>query len=98
MWLTYSSLDSVQQPLVPQMDGSTEVPDVSAANQSEPQTPRLRLRDPFFDSVPKGPSQLSISRWDAKFPTSNPLDFTHDQAPASPRKKTETSFGPGKHP
>ena len=93
-----SPLDSVQQPLVPQMDGSTDVPDSSAANQSEPQTARLSTRDPFFDSVPKGPSQLSLSRWDAKFPTFNPLDSTRDQAAASPINKTETSFGPGEHP
>ena len=93
-----SSLDSVQQPLVPQMDGSTEVPDSPAANQSELQTARLSTRDPFFDSVPKGPSQLSISRWDARFPTFNPLDSTRNQAPASPWDKTATSFGSGKHP
>ena len=93
-----SSLDSVQQPPVSQMDGSTEVPDSPAANQSELQTARLSTRDPFFDSVPKGPSQLSISRWDARFPTFNPLDSTRNQAPASPWDKTETSFGPGKHP
>ena len=95
-----SSLESVQQPLVPQMDGSTEVPDSSAANQSQLQTSRSSTRDPFFDSVPKGPSQLSISRWDARFPSSNPLDSTRDQAPASPWSKTETetTFDPGKHP
>ena len=93
-----SSLDSVQQPLLTQMDGSTEVPDSSAANQSELQTALSSTRDPFFDSVPKGPSQLSISHWDARFPTFNPLDSTRDQAPAPPWKKTETSFGPGKHP
>ena len=92
------SLDAVQQPLVPQMDGSTEVPDSSAANQSEPKTARLSTSDPFFDSVPKGPRQLSISRWDARFPTFNPLDTTRDQAPASPWIKTESSFDTGKHP
>ena len=93
-----SSLDSVQQPLVPQMDGGTEVPDSSAADQSELQTAHLSTRDPFFDSVPKGPSQLSISRWDARFPTFNPLDSTRDQAPASTWNETERSFGPGKYP
>ena len=93
-----SSLESVQQPLVPQMDGSTDVPDSSAANQSELQTSRSSTRDPFFDFVPKGPSQLSISRWDARFPSSNPLDSTCDQAPASPWSKTETTSDPGKHP
>ena len=93
-----SSLDSMQQALVPQMDGSTEVPDSSTADQSEPETARLSTRDPFFDSVPKGPSKLSIIRWDARFPAFNPVDPTCNQAPASPRNKTESSLGPGKHP
>ena len=93
-----STLDWVQQPLVPQMDGSTDVPESSAANQSEPQTARLSTKDPFFDSVPKGPSQLSISRWDARSLTFNPLDSTRDQTPSSLLNKMETSFGPGEHP
>ena len=92
-----SSLDSVQQAPVPQMDGSTEVPDSSAASQSELQTARLSTRDPFFDSVPKGPSKLSILRC-ARFSAFNPVDSTCDQVPASPRNNTESSLGPGKHP
>lgn len=77
-----------------QMEGSNSSIN---ANQSKPSTPRLSMTDPFFDSVPKGPSQLSTSRWNARATAFSPWHSTRDQTPASPWNKTGTSFSPGKH-
>ena len=91
-------LNSVHQPQIIQMDGSSEVPGLVADNESEPSTPNLGTRDPFFDTVPKGPSQLSISRWDARAPAFDPLDTTRGQPSTSSWNKTKTPCGPGKNP
>ena len=83
---------------VMQMDGGTEVPGSSAADQRELSTSGLGTRDPFFDSVPKGPSQLSTPRWNTKSPAFDEWESARGHEPAPPWNKTETPLGPGKHP
>lgn len=86
----------IRAPLM-QLDASTGFPGSWAAHQSELSTPNLGIRDPFFDSVPKGPSQLSNSRWEARALAFDPWSSGRGQAPASSWNKTETPVGPGKH-
>lgn len=81
-----------------QMDASTTVPDLLIADRSKTSTSREGTRDPFFDSVPTGPSQLSTLCYNARAPAFNPSDSTREQAPVSPWNKTETYISPGEHP
>ena len=90
--------DEENKPPMTQMDASAEVSGPLAANQSEPSTSCLNTRDPFFDSVPKGPSQLSTSRWNARAPAFDPWSYTRGEARGSSGNKTETPFVPGEYP
>ncbi len=96
--LTDSYLDEQNELLATQMNASTGLSGSSAPIQSKHPTSHLGARDPFFDSVPKGPSQLRTSRWNARAPTFDPWTSTRDQAPAPSRNTTETPFDPGWYP
>lgn len=93
-----SFIDHRSQLPTAQMDESTTAPGLSNTDQSKPSTSRVGTRDPFFDGVPTGPSQLSTSRWNARAPAFDPYSSIREQAPASPWNKTETCVSPGKHP
>ena len=93
-----SFFDSENRAPITQLDASTGFPGSWAAHQSELSTPHSGTRDPFFDSVPKGPSQLSTSRWEARALAFDPWSSARGQNAASPWNKTETTVGPGKHP
>ena len=93
-----SFIDDQSQRSTVQMDPSTNFPLSTNASQSKPSTSYLHSSDPFFDSVPKGPSQLSTSRWNARAPAFNPWTSTRDYTATLPWNKTETSATSGKHP
>ena len=95
---TDSIPDEQSQRSTTQMDVSTRVPSSSVANQAKLSTSHLGFRDPFFDSVPKGPSQLSTSRRNVRAPVFDSWDSTHGQAPTITLNKAESAFGAGKHP
>lgn len=81
-----------------QMDASNRIHGSVTATRITPPNSHLGERDSFFDSVPKGPSQVSTSRWNARAPAHSPWHSNRDQAPTSPGNKTEASMSPGKCP
>ena len=93
-----SFVDNQSQLPDAQMDANITIPGSLNTNLSRPSISGLGTTDSFFDSVPKGPSQLSTSRWNARAPTFNPWNSTRKQAPTSPCNKPETSVIRGKHP
>ena len=95
---TDSFPDEQSQQSTTQVDVSTQAPNSSVANQTKLSTSHMGFRDPFFDSVPKGPSQLSTSRWNARAPVFDSWNSTRGQAPTSSRNKAESPFGAGEHP
>lgn len=90
-----STLGSQSQLLLTQMDGGTEIPGPSAAVRRDLST---STRDPFFDSVPKGPSRPPTSRWDTKAPALVTWESARGQGPAPPWNEAETPHGLGTHP
>ena len=92
-------LGEQNQPPITQMDASTVPHEASIADRNELAISQLTSSDPFFDGVPKGPSQLSTSRWNARPPAFGPGRSTHDQAATSYTRelRTETPVNPGKY-
>ena len=81
-----------------EVDVSTRIPSSTLAKQTKLSTSNLRFRDPFFDSVPKGPSQLSTSRWNARAPFFDSWSSTRGQAHIPSWNKAESLSGEGEHP
>ena len=80
-----------------QMDTSVTLPSSLETNHSKTSTSHLGTRDPFFHSVPKGPSQSSTALGNARARTFNSWNFSGDQAPASRCDETETSIVRGEN-
>lgn len=90
-------LDDEHRPPPTLTDANALAPGVSNAHQSRPSISQLDTRDAFFDSVPKGPSQFSISRWNAGAPAFDPWSSARGPTPASSWHQKETPSGPSKH-
>ena len=96
--ITDSFPDEQSQRSTTQIEVSTRVSSSSVANQAKLSTSHLGFRDPFFDTVPKGPSQLSTSRRNPRAPVFDSWDSTQGQAPTLSLNRAESLLGAGKHP